>query len=126
MTNPLLSDWNTPFELPPFADIEDTHFEPALEATLTEARAAIESIATNEEPPSFENTIEAFDDVIAEFFASTQMIAFQQHVSTDAEERARGRATSAANGTSRRLGLSRSAQVQTRDAPRSWRSATSS
>ena len=61
MTNPLLSDWNTPFELPPFADIEDTHFEPALEATLTEARAAIEAIATNEEPPSFENTIEALE-----------------------------------------------------------------
>lgn len=61
MTNPLLSDWNTPFELPPFADIEDTHFEPALEATLAEARAAVEAIATNEEPPGFENTIEALE-----------------------------------------------------------------
>ena len=61
MSNPLLSEWTTPFELPPFSSIEDSHFEPALEATLKEARAAIDLIASNEDPPTFENTIEALE-----------------------------------------------------------------
>ncbi|MCR9089128.1 MAG: M3 family metallopeptidase [Rhodobacteraceae bacterium] len=61
MTNPLLADWETPFELPPFDRIEDSDFEPAFEAALTEARAAIETIAGQAEAPTFANTIEALE-----------------------------------------------------------------
>ena len=44
MSNPLLSDWNTPFELPPFAAIDDSHFAPALDEALEAARANIAAI----------------------------------------------------------------------------------
>ncbi|MFQ1699553.1 M3 family metallopeptidase [Loktanella agnita] len=61
MTNPLLSDWTTPFELPPFSEISDDDYSPAVDAALTEARANIAAIAGNEESPTFENTIEALE-----------------------------------------------------------------
>jgi peptidyl-dipeptidase Dcp len=60
-TNPLLSDWDTPFGLPPFDRIEDAHFAPALDMALAEGRAAVAAIADNPEPPTFANTIEALE-----------------------------------------------------------------
>lgn len=61
MTNPLLQDWQTPFELPPFDAIKDDDFAPAVEAALDQARAAIARIADAPEPPTFRNTIEALE-----------------------------------------------------------------
>ncbi|MFZ0099931.1 MAG: M3 family metallopeptidase, partial [Gemmobacter sp.] len=61
MTNPLLAPWDTPFELPPFAAIRDEDFAPAFEAGLTEARAAIASIAGSADAPTFANTIETLE-----------------------------------------------------------------
>jgi peptidyl-dipeptidase Dcp len=61
MTNPLLSDWTTPFELPPFADISDDDFAPAFEVAIKQARENIKAIADNTAAPTFENTIEAFE-----------------------------------------------------------------
>ncbi len=61
MTNPLLSDWTTPFEMPPFDVIKDAHFAPAVDHTLAQARQAIAAIAENPDAPSFENTIEALE-----------------------------------------------------------------
>lgn len=65
MPNPLLSDWNTPFALPPFASIEDAHFAPAVEAALNEARANIAAIAGNSNAPDFTNTIAALEQADA-------------------------------------------------------------
>ena len=61
MPNPLLSDWKTPFGLPPFNVISDDDFRPALDAALAEARTNISAIVENDAPPSFENTIEALE-----------------------------------------------------------------
>ncbi|SMR81580.1 peptidyl-dipeptidase Dcp Metallo peptidase. MEROPS family M03A [Aliiroseovarius halocynthiae] len=61
MTNPLLSAWDTPFELPPFDLISDADFEPAFHAALDETRGAIAAIADNPEAPTFGNTIEALE-----------------------------------------------------------------
>ncbi len=61
MQNPLLGDWTTPFELPPFGAIEDAHFAPAFDAALAEARAEIARIAEDPEPPTFANTIAALE-----------------------------------------------------------------
>ncbi len=58
MTNPLLSDWTTPFDLPPFDLIEDSDFAPAVETALDQARANIAAICDGS-TPTFENTIEA-------------------------------------------------------------------
>ncbi|MEL6118381.1 MAG: M3 family metallopeptidase [Pseudomonadota bacterium] len=76
MANPLLADWATPFEIAPFDRVEDEHFEPAFEEALTLAKADIQAISDNPEPPSFANTIEALeqagkalDKVLAVFFS---------------------------------------------------------
>lgn len=61
MTNPLRDPWETPFGLPPFAEIRAEHFEPAFEAALAEARANIDAIAADPAPLSFANTIEALE-----------------------------------------------------------------
>lgn len=61
MTNPLRDAWETPFGIPPFAEIRAEHFEPAFAAALAEARANIDAIAADPAPPSFANTIEAME-----------------------------------------------------------------
>ncbi|MEP5154986.1 M3 family metallopeptidase [Planktotalea sp.] len=75
MTNPLLQDWTTPFQIAPFAEIDDDHFAPALEEALIAHLAEIDAIAESVEPASFENTIEAMegagealDKVLSVFF----------------------------------------------------------
>lgn len=55
--NPLLEDWTTPFGLPPFERIEDSHYAPAFEAAIAATQEAIEKIAANPDPATFENTI---------------------------------------------------------------------
>ncbi|SER81350.1 peptidyl-dipeptidase Dcp Metallo peptidase. MEROPS family M03A [Tranquillimonas rosea] len=61
MTNPLLSEWDTRFEMPPFDKIEDSHFEEAVDAALAEAREAVDAIAKSEASPTFANTVEALE-----------------------------------------------------------------
>lgn len=61
MTNPLLSVWTTPFEIPPFEAIAAEDFRPAFEAALITARAEIDAIANNADAPTFANTIEALE-----------------------------------------------------------------
>lgn len=65
MTNPLLVDWTTPFGLPPFHEITDADFAPAVDAALDEARRNIAAIVDNSDAPSFENTIEALEQADA-------------------------------------------------------------
>ena len=61
MTNPLLSDWDTPFDLPPFTLISDADFAPAVDAALDEAKANINAITRNAEAATFANTVEALE-----------------------------------------------------------------
>jgi peptidyl-dipeptidase Dcp len=62
MTNPLIQDWDTPFELAPFDKISDDDFEPALEEALTTHRMEIDAIASCDVAPTFANTIEALEE----------------------------------------------------------------
>jgi peptidyl-dipeptidase Dcp len=59
--NPLLEDWNTPFGSPPLDRIEEAHFLPAFEAALASHGSEIVTIASNPEPPTFENTLVAME-----------------------------------------------------------------
>lgn len=59
--NPFLSEYDTPFGVPPFDMIETTHFVPAFEEGILQQEAEIETIVNNSETPGFENTIVAFD-----------------------------------------------------------------
>ncbi|MCA2006457.1 M3 family metallopeptidase [Tritonibacter mobilis] len=61
MTNPLLRDWQTPFGIAPFDQISDDDFAPALDQALAAHQAQIEAIATNREPPTFANVVEALE-----------------------------------------------------------------
>ena len=61
MTNPLLQAWTTPFQIAPFAEIEDEHFAPALDEALSAHMAEIDAIADSPDAPKFENTIEAME-----------------------------------------------------------------
>lgn len=59
--NPLLTAYDTPFNVPPFDKIKDEHFRPAYEEALKQHNGEIDSIVNNEEAPSFENTIVALE-----------------------------------------------------------------
>ena len=59
--NPLLQPWTAPFGLPPFDRIQPGHFGPALREAMRRHLAELEAIASCEEPPSFDNTVAAFD-----------------------------------------------------------------
>jgi peptidyl-dipeptidase Dcp len=59
--NPLLQAWTGPYGLPPFAAIEPGDFEPAFAAALAQHRAELDAIAAQSEPPTFANTLAAFD-----------------------------------------------------------------
>ena len=61
-TNPLLKAWTTPFGVPPFGDVKPEHFLPAIKAGVDQQRKEIEAIATNPQPPTFANTIEAMEN----------------------------------------------------------------
>lgn len=63
MSNPILSDWTTPFQIAPFDAISDDDFAPALEQALTAHNAEIAAIADNPEVASFANTVEALEGV---------------------------------------------------------------
>ena len=61
MTNPLLQDWETPFQIAPFDQISDDDFEPALEAALDSHLNEIDAITSCDFDPTFSNTIEALE-----------------------------------------------------------------
>ncbi len=60
--NPLLKDWTTPYQVPPFSEIKPEQFLPAYQEAITQNRREIEAIANNPEPPTFANTIEAMEN----------------------------------------------------------------
>ena len=59
--NPLLEEWNTPYQTPPFSKIELKHYEPAFDYAIEQNRAEIDAIINNPEAPTFENTIVAME-----------------------------------------------------------------
>ena len=59
--NPLLTASSLQFGYPPFDRIKNEHFEPAMVQGMAEQRAEIEAIASNVEPPTFENTVVAME-----------------------------------------------------------------
>ena len=61
VSNPLLQTWTAPFGLPPFDALQPAHFEPALREGMRLQREELQLIATQADPPSFDNTLAAFD-----------------------------------------------------------------
>lgn len=59
--NPFLVESSLPFGLPPFDRIEQGHFKPAFERGMAEQLEEIAAIATNPDPPSFDNVFAALE-----------------------------------------------------------------
>ncbi len=59
--NPLLTEYDTPFGIPPFNEIENAHFMPAFEEGIKQQEEKIDAIVNNPEAANFENTIAALD-----------------------------------------------------------------
>ena len=59
--NPLLIEWNTPFQTPPFTQIKPEHYIPAFKEAIDEAQQELLAIQQNPETPTFANTIVAMD-----------------------------------------------------------------
>ena len=60
--NPLIAEWNTPFEVPPFDLIENNHFKPAILEGIKDHETEIKNIISSTEKPTFENVVVAIDN----------------------------------------------------------------
>jgi peptidyl-dipeptidase Dcp len=60
--NPFLSKYTTPYGVPPFNEIKNEHFQPAIEQGIQEHESEIVKIANNSAIPTFENTILAMEN----------------------------------------------------------------
>ena len=59
--NPFLTEYTTPFGVPPFDLIENEHFIPAFKEGMKLQQAEIDAIVNNSDAATFENTIDALD-----------------------------------------------------------------
>lgn len=59
--NPLVMQWLTPHQTPPFDLIKIEHFKPAMMYAVEKAKQDIKAIVDNTQAPSFENTIVAYE-----------------------------------------------------------------
>lgn len=59
--NPFLAPSQLPYQLPPFAEIREEHYRPALDQGMAEQLAEIAAITGDPEPPSFDNTLVALE-----------------------------------------------------------------
>ena len=89
--NPFLTEYDTPYQIPPFGSIEYSDYMPALRAGIAQKQQQIRDITSNPETPTFDNTImplersgEIIDRVAAVFFAldesnnSPEMVAIAE------------------------------------------------
>jgi peptidyl-dipeptidase Dcp len=60
-TNPFLSDYTTPYEIPPFEQITLADYLPAFEKGMKDQMSEIEVITSNSAPADFKNTIESLE-----------------------------------------------------------------
>ncbi len=56
-TNPFLTEWDTPYGIPPFDEIQVEDYIPAIKAGIEQQEKEILAITSNQEAPTFENTI---------------------------------------------------------------------
>ncbi len=60
-SNPFLTEWDTPYGIPPFDQIERKHYLPAVEKGIKKQTHEIDAILATVGEPTFENTIEAYE-----------------------------------------------------------------
>ncbi len=75
--NPFYAPSTLPFEAPDFDAISDDDFKPAMIAGMAHELEEIEAIATNPEPPTFENTLAALEKT-GKLLTRTQLVFFNR------------------------------------------------
>ena len=61
-TNPFMQEWDTPYGNAPFSKIKTSDYMPAFKAGIEQQKAEIQAIIDNPEAPTFENTVEAYEN----------------------------------------------------------------
>ena len=83
--NPFLTEWNTLHQTPPFSQIHNEHYAPALRQAIKEAEAAVDRIVNQKEEPTFENTIEALERTTVRMERITGVMYNLNECNTDPE-----------------------------------------
>ena len=60
-SNPFLTEWDTPYGIPDFSAVEESHYLPAVEAGIEQQQAEIDAIIANPDAPTFENVVAAYE-----------------------------------------------------------------
>lgn len=60
--NPLLAEFQTPYDAPPFDLIKNEHYKPAILEAIREQEVEIEAITAIKDAPTFDNTIVALEN----------------------------------------------------------------
>jgi len=60
--NPFLTEWNTPYDIPPFDEIEVDDYIPAIKEGIAQQQKEIDAITSNPEAATFENTIAPYEE----------------------------------------------------------------
>lgn len=85
MENPLLGYFGTKHQSAPFAKIMPKHFIPAIEKDIQESLEAIDKITNQTSQPSFDNTIDALQN-IGEFLERNSALLFNLNSAETSEE----------------------------------------
>ena len=59
--NPFLEEWNTPYGIPPFDEIQLSDYIPAVTAGIEQQKKELDAILTNPDAPIFDNTVAAYE-----------------------------------------------------------------
>ena len=59
--NPFLEEWNTPYGIPPFDEIQLSDYIPAVTAGIEQQKQELDAILTNQDAPTFDNTVAAYE-----------------------------------------------------------------
>ena len=59
--NPFLAEWDTPYGIPDFTKIQEKHYIPAIQAGIAQQESEIQAIIDNQDVPTFENVVEAYE-----------------------------------------------------------------
>ena len=83
--NPLLQEWNTPHQTPPFSKIRNEHYAPAVREAIKEAEGNIKAIIKQKAAPTFENTIVALQTSSEKLDRITAVLFNLNECNTDSE-----------------------------------------
>ena len=59
--NPFFAEWETPYGIPDFDAVKEKHYLPAVVVGIAQQQVEIDEIIANQDAPTFENVVEAYE-----------------------------------------------------------------